>query len=239
MNYTYNPSFCKIYDTYGWNYYAEFFAEKLLAWMHREGITPSNMVDLGCGSGILCGLLHEAGIPSTGMDLSPGMLSIARTRYPDIPFELGDMTTYEPSQKYDLVTSTYDAINHLLDLSLVRQTFSHIVNYVADDGYFVFDLLKDEETESTEAVEIEERGDGTLQFQVSKDAEGFLSMELMLRRGDECRHIETVHERVYDPQEIVKLLYEVGFSNVILGDTFPGEESGHGSAWIVIAKKEE
>ena len=58
----YSDVFCKVYNEFGWNYYPEIFGEQLLVWLERRNIKPQNSMDLGCGTGILCEILHKNGI---------------------------------------------------------------------------------------------------------------------------------------------------------------------------------
>ncbi len=74
----YDEAFCKVYDAFGWNYYPEVFGVQLLQWLRRHHVHPRNSMDLACGTGILCKLLHENGIAAAGMDFSTGMIELAR-----------------------------------------------------------------------------------------------------------------------------------------------------------------
>ena len=47
--------------------------------------------DLGCGPGQIARYLHRKGVPTLGVDLSPGMVAEARRLNPDIHFHQGDM----------------------------------------------------------------------------------------------------------------------------------------------------
>jgi SAM-dependent methyltransferase len=49
------------------------------------------VADVGCGPGRVTALLHDLGLPCYGIDLSPGMLAVARRERPDLRFELGSM----------------------------------------------------------------------------------------------------------------------------------------------------
>ena len=46
----------------------------------------ARMMDLGCGTGILCEILHSRGIRAAGMDFSSGMIDIARESSPHIHY---------------------------------------------------------------------------------------------------------------------------------------------------------
>lgn len=49
------------------------------------------VADVGCGSGRVTILLSRLGLDAFGVDLSPGMVSLARRNYPQLRFEEGSM----------------------------------------------------------------------------------------------------------------------------------------------------
>lgn len=50
------------------------------------------VLDAGCGPGHLTARLRELGADAFGVDLSPGMVDLARESYPGVRFEVGDLT---------------------------------------------------------------------------------------------------------------------------------------------------
>lgn len=50
------------------------------------------VVDVGCGPGHVAAHLAARGLPAAGIDLSPEMVRLARSRYPGLPFDVGTMT---------------------------------------------------------------------------------------------------------------------------------------------------
>jgi SAM-dependent methyltransferase len=50
------------------------------------------VVDIGCGTGLPTAYLSRLGVETFGIDLSPGMLAIARRDHPELRFEVGSMT---------------------------------------------------------------------------------------------------------------------------------------------------
>ena len=107
----------------------------------------ARMMDLGCGTGILCEILHSRGIRAAGMDFSSGMIEIARRGSDRICYEVADMITYRPEKQFDLVTCTGDAVNHIPELSDVEKIFQNVYAYTASGGYFIFDILNENERE--------------------------------------------------------------------------------------------
>jgi ubiquinone/menaquinone biosynthesis C-methylase UbiE len=51
----------------------------------------SRVADLGCGSGVFTDLLHKQGYSPVGLDISPKLIALGRTKYPDIEFLEGDV----------------------------------------------------------------------------------------------------------------------------------------------------
>ncbi len=49
------------------------------------------VVDAGCGAGRLSAHLSGAGLDVTGVDLSPGMVRVARRHHPRLSFEVGEL----------------------------------------------------------------------------------------------------------------------------------------------------
>jgi SAM-dependent methyltransferase len=66
------------------------FDRDLLRRFARNVPTPK-VCDLGCGSGHIGAHLQSLGLQVIGIDLSPGMVDEARRRYPQVPYEVGDM----------------------------------------------------------------------------------------------------------------------------------------------------
>jgi len=49
-------------------------------------------VDVGCGPGHFTAYLASLGVDASGVDLSPGMIDLARRLHPELRFEVGSMT---------------------------------------------------------------------------------------------------------------------------------------------------
>lgn len=50
------------------------------------------VVDVGCGPGHFTAYLSSLGVDASGIDLSPGMIDLARRTHPGLRFEVGSMT---------------------------------------------------------------------------------------------------------------------------------------------------
>ncbi len=66
-------------------------AERMMLSYFAATVGPGPIGDLGCGTGRITGHLAEAGLDVFGIDLTPGMIEVARTAYPELRFEVGSI----------------------------------------------------------------------------------------------------------------------------------------------------
>ncbi|MFI6783924.1 class I SAM-dependent methyltransferase [Micromonospora sp. NPDC050276] len=60
-----------------------------------RGVGGGPVADVGCGTGRITAYLHTLGVDAFGMDLSPGMIAVARRDHPELRFEVGSMIDLE------------------------------------------------------------------------------------------------------------------------------------------------
>jgi len=72
----------------------------------RTGIKPgTKLLDVGCGSGMLCGLAAERGSVVSGFDATPAFIDFAKSRVPHGDFAVGDMESLPYREAtFDVVT---------------------------------------------------------------------------------------------------------------------------------------
>ncbi len=233
----YSDIFCKVYNEFGWNYYPECFGETLLQWISHHQIKVNTAMDLACGTGVLCELLQQHGIVASGMDFSSGMIQIARERNPSIPYDVADMITYRPDKQFDLVTCTGDAINHIPDLQDVEKIFQNVFAYTAEGGYFVFDILNENEISTSEPFEMDFTPTTKVWFQMTRPAHNRVNLQICVYENGVLQFEENIRETVHDPQTICTLLRNCGFEVVKCADHLLDDAQQHGTTWYLIARK--
>ncbi|MGE0564818.1 MAG: class I SAM-dependent methyltransferase [Pseudolabrys sp.] len=94
----------------------------------------ARVVDLGCGSGVFTDVLHKRGFDSTGVDLSPRLVSVARRSHPDIEFIEGDVERLPfPDASFDGVLLS-GLVHHLPDRS---RCAAEVFRILKPGGHFV------------------------------------------------------------------------------------------------------
>ena len=232
----YSDVFCKVYNEFGWNYYPEAFGEQLLLWLKENKVEIKSCLDLACGTGVLCEILQKQGYEVWGMDFSSGMIDIAKAGNPEIHYEVADMITYRPERQFDLVTCTGDAINHIMRLSDVEKIFQNVYAYLAEGGYFIFDILNENEISTSEPFEMDFDAHTRVWFQMTRPGEQQVNLKIRVFEEGKEAFEENIRETVHDPAAVCALLEKCGFRVCRCADRML-EDGGHGTTWFVIALK--
>ena len=135
--------FSKIYDRFHKIDYGA-FVEFYKAIFRRAGVNPETVLDLGCGSGAVTLLLAKEGFDVIGVDISPDMLAIARSKAEeeglDILFLNMDMCAFEIPEPVDCVVSALDCVNYLENSDELRAAFECVYGSLKPGGMFIFDI---------------------------------------------------------------------------------------------------
>jgi SAM-dependent methyltransferase len=92
------------------------------------------VADVGCGTGRVTGHLHGLGLDVFGIDLSPGMLAIARRDHPGLRFEVGSMTALDVPDAALAGLMAYYSTIHIPD-ELLPQVFAEFHRVLAPGGH--------------------------------------------------------------------------------------------------------
>ncbi len=198
----------------------------------------AKVLDVCCGTGDLSRALAARGYRVTGIDGSEEMLHFARERTPDAEFVMADARCFSIDSRFDAAISTYDSLNHILQIEELESAFSSVRRALAPGGLFFFDL-------NTEAAfdnvwhgsfgTVEETAAGITR--ASYDAVrklGRVDLTLFRLEGDRwLRSDVAVIERCYPVEHVTAALGRAGFESIeardawelgMRGDTAIGRE---------------
>ena len=105
------------------------------------GLTQKGTVlDLACGTGRLTIPLAQAGFSVTGLDTCDAMLAYAKKKADELSIQwlLGDMTSFELPQQFDLIVMTGNAFQSLLTESDQQAMLRCVVQSLKPSGLFAF-----------------------------------------------------------------------------------------------------
>lgn len=229
--------FSKVYDECEVSDYSISFGNAMLDYLNRmhNNETFKKNLDICCGTGTLCNFFKDNGIETKGVDISKEMLDIARDKYPDIEFIECDVMKYQDDGTYDFVTSTDDAMSHLVDASDVRKVFRNVNNLLRVNGLFIFDInyfqlisfeKRDKSLDDYRRLTYHLKRDGKI---ITYNVEYYEENELLWKGK--------VLERDYSIEEITQILNEEGFALELCSQHFLNEKRC--KKWKIVAKKIE
>ena len=106
---------------------------------HRHG-RAATLLDVACGTGAVTARLARR-YQVSGLDISPGMLAVARARLPaGTPLHLADMTRFTLGARFDTIVCAYQGVNHLLSFPAWESFFGCVHEHLNPGGLFVFDI---------------------------------------------------------------------------------------------------
>jgi SAM-dependent methyltransferase len=218
----YGPGFAQVYNKRWINfarqvapYLLDFYAQTDQASSHRS------VLDLCCGTGQVARYFLEREYQVVGLDLSAAMLHYARENTQpylvsgQARFVQADATNFTLPDRFGLVISTFDALNHLPDLTALRQCFAAVA--AVCDGYFLFDLNTRVGLRRWNSIEVDEsRDDMTIVnhgiYDVTSDR-AWLKVTGFVRNGEGLyeRFEQTVYNTIFAMSDVKTLLLETGW----------------------------
>ncbi|MFJ9550249.1 class I SAM-dependent methyltransferase [Streptomyces erythrochromogenes] len=134
-------SAAEVFDALG-ERYEELFGQvpgqiEALEWLTDRLPAGARVLDVGSGTGRpTAETLARAGCDVTGIDVSPAMVALARTRVPGARFEQADVRTYTPpAGGFDAVCSFFPLL--VMDQPEVAAALDRMASWTAPGGYFV------------------------------------------------------------------------------------------------------
>lgn len=204
-------------DDVGYEQWADFF-EQLFA---REDIRPQLVLDLACGTGSLTRLLAQRGYDMIGADASPEMLMQAMQNTMDCsPRPLLINQRMEELDLYgnvDACLCCLDSVNYVTEPDDLAEAFRRVHLFLNPNGLFVFDINTPAKFSRIDGESYVREDDGVFCVWQAAVEDGLCAyqFDIFEQDGDSwSRAQETHEERVYEPQQLVRMLEEAGFTEI-------------------------
>jgi SAM-dependent methyltransferase len=118
------------------NYRAE--AAELHRIIQEARPTAKTLLDVACGTGAHL-VEMQRWYAVEGVDVSPAMLAVARTRLPGVSLREADMRTLELGKTFDAVTCLFSSIGYMHDPGELRAAIARLAAHVAPGGVLILD----------------------------------------------------------------------------------------------------
>jgi SAM-dependent methyltransferase len=195
--------------------------DRVVELLRTSGFAHGTVVDLGCGSGILSRVVGDAGYEAVGIDLSPGMLEVARAHAPRAELRCEPVldAVLPPAVA---VTAIGEVLNYghdarMLDIDLAA-FFRRVHDALVPSGIFLFDVAGRGRVGAAKQRDVwHEHDDWTLFMRAHESDDGTrLDRHIAIfRRVDDGHYRRTIENhvlRLYEPAVLVPLLESAGFS---------------------------
>jgi SAM-dependent methyltransferase len=214
---TYRDDLAYIHDA-GFGGFATHAAPMVLELLATNGTRQGQVVELGCGSGILAAALTDAGYDVLGFDISTAMVELARRRAPAADIRHGSFleATLPPCE---LVVAIGEIFNYLFDkrntTTRLHKLFHSVSKALVPGGWFVFDAALVGRVPEGRRRAYSLGDDWACLFEAEEDSE----KKLLTRRitsfrkvGDAYHRDDEIHRlRLYDRDWILDELRGAGF----------------------------
>jgi SAM-dependent methyltransferase len=203
---------------------------RLLAeFMERYPAAAKTHLDVACGTGLAIPFFASRGFVSTGVDISPVMLNVARKRAKTLV--AGDTRALPFRGAFSRVTCLYDSLNHLLDRRELATSFGEIANVMDRDSLFIFDMNHPEIYPAVWGMKepfIDEGHDFHLEIATSYRRRERLGRALVtgwaMFGGERISIRERHTQRCYEREDIVAALAEGGLNAIEIHEFDPWNE---------------
>lgn len=200
------------------------------------------VLDVPCGEGRLAGRLARHGCEVVGIDASERFLGLARGRWPEVTFLLGDMRHLSFDSEFDVVLNWFTSFGYF-DRATNDAVLQSFARALRSGGQLLLELHNPGrlqrlvELGGGSSASVLERDGDLLVDRVTYDrAEGFSRTERFVVRGGRVHKLEFRLEQIPAPQ-LVDRLGAAGFQEVRLFGQGGEEFEPEGRRLIALARR--
>ena len=220
--------FAEVYDVFQDNVPYEEWCSYVTGLLKEYQVMDGLVLDLGCGTGSLTGLMARSGYDMIGIDNSGEMLQIAMNKRNasglDILYLLQDMRGFELYGTVKAVISICDSMNYIMEYQELVEVFRLVNNYLDPKGVFIFDLNTEYKyrellADNTFAEDREESSFIWNNLYDEEDKVNEYDLTLFVKEGELYRKFEETHyQRAYGLDQIQQAIRDGGMEFVAAYD---------------------
>jgi SAM-dependent methyltransferase len=214
----YRDDLAYIHDS-GFGGFARQAGQVLVDALMRRGISEGLVIDLGCGSGILSGVVTGSGYRALGIDISEGMIALARKHVPHANFRVESLLSAELPDCV-AVAAVGECLNYLFDQGnttpKLLKLFRRIYRALEPSGLFILDVAEPGRVPGPGRSRAHFEGVDWAVLVTSEEdnRHRFLTRRItsFRRVGELFRRDQEVHrQRLIERSDVVRQLRSIGF----------------------------
>jgi SAM-dependent methyltransferase len=213
------------------------FIDGLVTHAHPRPVT---LLEVACGTGGIISSL-AARYQVAGLDISPGMLAVAREKLPPgTPLYLADMSRFELSTRFDAVICVYHGINHLLSFAAWERFFNCACAHLNEGGMLAFDIFTPGDLEALAGIPetVEQFGEDCLRIRVRESGGGVFDWNIEVDLNRDGKHellTEVIKTASFPPDKIQEALSR-RFADVNVIQTDGGVSDNGDRIWFACTR---
>lgn len=220
--------------------------DNLLKYCKNYSHKPHLVLDAACGTGNFTKELEKRGIDVIGVDSSPEMLSVARSKLSDnCRLICQDLCSLDLYGTVDTVFCTLDSLNHITDFEQFKQAVKRTALFLEPGGIMIFDVntvYKHKEVLGDNIFTFEEDNVFTVwENTLCKDNTVNINLDFFIKDkdGKYIRATENFDERAYCEAEILEALESASLKILDKKDFYTFENVTDNSEKIIYITKKE
>jgi SAM-dependent methyltransferase len=211
--------------------------------LDRYPAATKTHLDVACGTALAMPFFGARDFVTTGVDISPVMLNVARTRANRLV--AGDVRSLPLRGTFSRITCLYDSLNHLLDWSELAAAFRQIAAVMDDRSLFLFDMNHPQiypEVWGMKEPFIEQGAGFCLKIATTYRHRERLGRALVtgwaIVRGERITIRERHTQRSYERDEIIAALAEAGLEPIEVEEFDPWVEGRTVKLFFICRRKD-
>ena len=147
-----------------------------------------------------------------------------------------DILLNELVKNCNVYTTQGHVATYIPELANVEKIFQNVYAYLTPGGYFVFDILNENEVSTSEPFDMVFTETTRVWFQMTRPGERQVNLKIKVYENGALDFEENIRETVHDPEAICGLLRDCGFDPIVCTDKLL-PENHPGTTYFVIARK--
>lgn len=199
-------------------------SEKVHAIIQKYKLSKGkDLLDVACGTGNHIKYL-KYWYKITGLDISRGMLQIAKKKYPKLKFYHSDMSTFKLKKRFDIITCLFSAIAHVQDYPTLKKTIKNMSEHLIEGGIIIIEpFVKKSELHVNRpfATFVDKENIKVARLNVTKRKGGkaILDFHYLIATPEGIKYIQDKFPvSLFEPKKVLRIMENLGLRAEFLED---------------------